>query len=95
MGKRRKKTAKPDEYRMALRSVPEWDDDDRMDDIVVRDVASFRMEQMDDAAWWMCCNLDDACEERLTLWVTYDKKTKEIVVRVTEYPDGDHIYESD
>lgn len=81
------------DYRMALRSVDEWNDEDRMDDIVVRHVDMFRMEQMDKRYWWMACYLDPNAEERLVFHVSYNKKTKEIEVHVEEYPQGDHIYE--
>lgn len=80
-------------YRLALRSVEEWNDRDRMDDVVVNDVSMFRMEQMSANDWWICCYLDDAGNERVTWHARYDKKLRELVIHVTEYPDGDHIYE--
>lgn len=83
------------DYRMALRSVEEWEDPDRMDDIVVNDVSMFRMEQMSERHWWMQCHLGPGYDDYITFDVYWDRKLKEVVVRVTEYPAGDHVYEDD
>jgi hypothetical protein len=82
------------DYRLALRSVPEWGDEDRMDDIVVNDVACFRMEQMNANDWWMQLYLDDNPDgDYITFAIYYDKKLRELIVKATEYPSGDHVYE--
>jgi hypothetical protein len=82
------------DYRLALRSVPEWDDEHRMDDIVVNDVRCFRMEQMSARSWWLQCYLDDdPAGDYITFNIRFNWKTREIECHVTEYPDGDHTIE--
>jgi hypothetical protein len=50
-------------YRIALRD----DDDGCLDDVVARDVETFRAERMDRKSLFMCCNFEGG--ERLTFWV--------------------------
>lgn len=59
---------------------------EELDDIVVKDVETFRAEAMDDNVWWMCCYFRDG--ERLTFYVTRDKKPSRIVITATEEPSN-------
>lgn len=51
------------EYQIALR-----DDDMGLDDVVVKDVAMFRMERMDDDCVWLACYLTDGQEIVFDMW---------------------------
>ena len=62
-----------------------------MDDIVVNNVEMFRAEQMDTGVWWVCCYLRGGA--RLTFNVQAKCRPRRLEWRVTEYPDGDFIYE--
>jgi hypothetical protein len=50
-------------YQIALRH-----DDLGLDDVVVKDVAMFRMERMDDDYVWLACYLADGQEIVFDLW---------------------------
>lgn len=82
-----------DEYRIALRP-DDPADPERMDDIVVMDVKMFRAEQMSPGEWWVCLYLDGTVDQRLTFSVHARCRPRRIDWTVTEYPDGDHVYES-
>lgn len=73
-------------YRIALRP----DEDGALDDVVVKDVAMFRLERMDRRSWWLACFLDAACERQVTIWFSYHNG--EIVARCMEAP-GDVAFE--
>lgn len=55
------------DYQIALRH-----DDLGLDDIVVKDVAMFRMERMDDDYVWLACYLEDGQEIVFDLWINDD-----------------------
>ena len=104
-------TTEPD-YRIALRPYDleggksqqpsDWADDGTepvsppLDDIVVNDVAMFRMEDMG-GHFWMCCYLDDGPRyDRIGFTVRPGRRNKgepRIVVEACEYPEGDVEYE--
>jgi len=75
-------TSEP-EYRIALRP----DHEGQLDDVVVRDVTMFRMEDMGDS-WWLCCYLDGG-DDRICWDINH--RTGRAVV--TEWPEGDITYE--
>jgi hypothetical protein len=52
------------DYQIALRS-----DELGLDDVVVKDVAMFRMERMDDDYVWFACYLTDGQEIVFDLWL--------------------------
>lgn len=84
----------PDEYRIAVR--PHSQRPDQADDVVVNDVGMFRLEQMDRRTWWACCYLrgeDDG--NRIAFDIRYVNKEREVVVTVTEWPDGVAYEEND
>jgi hypothetical protein len=64
-----------DAYQIALR-----EDDMGLDDIVVKDVAMFRMERMDDDAVWIACYLNDGQEIVFDMW----RKGKKILYKARE-----------
>lgn len=76
---------KPAEYQIALRY-----DDLGLDDVVVKDVAMFRMERMDDDCVWLCCYLADGQRIDFDLW--REKKTIRYAERVFDLPDV--VYET-
>lgn len=86
-----------DEYRIALR--PDVDGEDPlnprtlMDDIVVRDVAMFRAEQMDVHSWWVCCYLNNDSQDRICWAVEASARPKRINWWTTEYPEEPVVYE--
>lgn len=80
-----------DAYRIALR--PHHEIEGAEDDIVVKDVEMFRMEQMDRRVWWACCYFPGT-EERIAWDIRWDYKLREVVVRTTEQPEG-FVYEED
>jgi hypothetical protein len=51
------------EYQIALRC-----DDLGLDDVVVKDVAMFRMERMGNDRVWLCCYLADGQRLDIDLW---------------------------
>jgi hypothetical protein len=51
------------DYQIALRH-----DDMGLDDVVVKDVAMFRMERMDDDHVWLACYLTDGQDIVFDLW---------------------------
>lgn len=63
------------------------------DDIVVKNVAMFRAEQMDRDEWWVCCYLNDAGTERICWCVKAEGRPKRIEWRTTEFPVDEVIYE--
>ena len=74
-------------YRIALR--PHYTIEGAEDDIVVNDVECFRMEQMDRRVWWACCYLrGEDMGNRIAWDIRWDYKTREVVVRTTEEPEG-------
>lgn len=77
-----------EEYRIAVR--PHDEHEDWCDDIVVKDVEMFRMEQMDRRVWWACCYLAGEEDEgnRIAFDIRYVAKEREVVVTVTEWPTG-------
>lgn len=77
-------------YRLALRPEPNQPDETLMDDVVVNDVSMFRAEMMSDKTLWLCCYLVGT-EERVDFWVSV--KRGKLRLHVTEYPDGDFVYE--
>lgn len=56
------------EYQIALR-----EDSLGLDDVVVRDVKTFRMERMNKNHVWLCCHLTDGQDIHFDLWL--DKTT--------------------
>ena len=52
------------DYQIALR-----EDDLGLDDVVVKDVAMFRMERMDNDYVWLACYLTDGQDIHFDLWV--------------------------
>lgn len=98
------------DYRIALRPYDrdlgrhpaDWDGDGTepvsppLDDIVVKDVAMFRMEDMG-GHFWMCCLLDDGPDhDRICFTVRPGRRKKgepRIVVEAYEYPQTDVEYE--
>lgn len=95
------------DYRIALRpytseggkgeSPDEWDDllSPPLDDIVVRDVAMFRMEDMGDH-FWMACYLDHGPDPDTLTFTVRRGRSKQgeppIVVEAYEFPDV--VYET-
>ena len=96
-----------DEYRIALRpydseggagqSPDEWDHDGSgpisppLDDIVVKDVSMFRMEDMGNHFWMACYFGDDG--DRICFSVRRGRPSKgepHIVVEAYEFPDVDY-----
>ena len=71
------------DYQIALR-----EDDLGLDDVVVRDVAMFRMERMDTDYVWLACYLTNGQEIVFDLW--RDKKTIKYKARL---PLPNVIYE--
>jgi hypothetical protein len=71
------------EYRIALRP----DHEGNLDDVVVRDVMMFRMEDMGDW-WWLCCYLDKE-GDRICWSIPHDSG----IARIIEWPEGDMAYE--
>ena len=69
--------------------------DTLLDDIVVRNVAMFRAEAMDDGEWWVCCYLgEEVGDERITWSVTAKCRPRRIEWNTTEYPmAADVVYE--
>lgn len=75
-------------YRLALRPGHHGE----LDDVVVRDVAMFRAEQMDETSWWMACSLAGDIHDRISFSVrAVDGKLE---VTVVEYPVSDVSYEA-
>ena len=80
-----KETSPLTDYRIALRP----NDEGLLDDVAVAGVDMFRMEQMSDNDWWLCCYLKDEDYGNRISWSAYfDKKTKNLVMTTTEYPNG-------
>lgn len=80
------------DYRIALRP----DGNGMTDDVVVRDVKMFRAEMMDDGALWMCCYLDDECEQRIDFWISTSTRRSKLLLQTTDVPPGDEfVYEND
>lgn len=73
----------PDDYQIALRH-----DDMGLDDVVVKDVAMFRMERMDDDYVWLACYLVDGQEIVFDLW----REKKKILYKTRE-PLPNVVYE--
>ena len=72
--------------RMALR--PYHDDPERLDDVVVKDVAMFRAEMMDDGALWMACHFADPEADDLHFWATAGKTGRaQLRLVATDVPD--------
>ena len=75
---------KPDKPEMALR--PYHDDPDRLDDVVVKNVAMFRAEMMDDGDLWMACYFDSG--EDLHFRAVAGKSGRaQLVLSATTVPD--------
>lgn len=74
------------EYRVALRAREPGGEE--LDDVVVKDVSMFRMEQMERGVWWACCYLEGNVEGRLAFHIRYDKQARDVVVTVSERPLG-------
>lgn len=87
------------DYRIALRpddhGADPFDHRTRLDDIVVRDVAMFRAEQMDVASWWVCCYLDNTTQDRICWSVNASARPRRIDWTGYEYPSGPVVYEHD
>ncbi len=86
------------DYRIALR--PDWREktdpmrhETRLDDIVVRNVAMFRAEQMDTHSWWVCCYLDHDTMDRICWNVSANARPKRLDWVTTEYPASSLVYE--
>lgn len=85
------------DYRIAIR--PDDRDDDPMnystlmDDIVVRDVAMFRAEQMDTHSWWVACYLNDDSGDRICWNVSAKARPRRIDWTTSEYPQEPLVYE--
>jgi hypothetical protein len=83
----------PESYRIALR--PDYNGE--LDDVVVRDVKLFRLERMGDDAWWMALYLSNEAHEELVFWIRRGRpretRGREVVINVTQLPEGDHVYE--
>jgi hypothetical protein len=76
-------------YQIALR-----EDDLGLDDVVVEDVAMFRMERMDTDHVWFACYLADGQDIHFDLWVegkTIKYKAREPLPRVAYEPRPAHI----
>lgn len=71
-------------YQIALR-----EDSMGLDDIVVRDVATFRLERMDDDCVWLACFLTDGQEIVFDMW----REGKKIIYKARE-PLPHVIYEA-
>jgi hypothetical protein len=70
-------------YDIALRE----DQHGNLDDVVVRDVETFRMERLDDQTFWISCSLLNG--ERITWVLGRGKEGEEILqVETTEYPQA-------
>lgn len=65
-------------YQIALRN-----DDLGLDDVVVKDVAMFRMERMADDCVWLACYLSDGQEIVFDLW----REGKNIVYKARDLPN--------
>src|SRR5688572_26158154 len=87
----------PETYRIALRpNDPEADPKNTetdLDDIVVRDVVTFRAEQLDDNLWWVACYLNGATHDRICWNVRYNHDTGQLEWYTTEFPDEPVVYE--
>lgn len=75
------------DYDIALR--PDYEHPTWLDDVVVKDVETFRAEDMGDW-WWLCCYFRDG--SRITWHIA--RKGKRVVMQTIEFPDGDHTYEA-
>jgi len=82
-----------DDYRIALRTLKDAGGKAHgipdppnapLDDIVVKDVECFRLEQMDDKVWFACCYLAGS-DERIVFHISY--RHGQIVVTSDEHPD--------
>jgi hypothetical protein len=70
---------------MALRPDDRYPDE--LDDVVVKDVETFRMEAMSDDVWWMCCYFRNG--ERVTWHATTAgpaNRRQRLAISTTEYP---------
>ena len=68
-------------YRIALRP----DQDGYLDDVVVKDVSMFRMEDMGDW-WWLCCYLAGT-DDRICFHIATQGRSKaRVVAQVTDTP---------
>lgn len=67
---------------MALR--PCHDHADLLDDVVVKNVQTFRMEAMDEDNWWLCCYFANG--ERVTFNAQALSRPRRLEVSVTETP---------
>ena len=80
----RGETLKKREYQIALRN-----DGFGLDDVVVKDVAMFRMERMDKENVWVACYLTDGQEIHFDLW----REGKMVKYKAREYQLPDVVYE--
>ncbi|MCV2393900.1 hypothetical protein OEB99_06235 [Actinotalea sp. M2MS4P-6] len=61
--------------------------DDRLDDVVVRDVSMFRAEMLDARTLWLACYLKDADGESGRVVFEVTSHGGALTLRVTEGPD--------
>lgn len=94
MSRRRRSREGDGDYRIAVRptradSGVEVGDRRDVDDVVVQDVETFRLEQMDRNNWFACCFLrgEDGAN-RIAFSIRYEPHLDDVVVQVTEWPEG-------
>ena len=60
-----------------------------VDDVVVNDVETFRLEQMDRNFWFACCYLtgEDGAN-RIAFNICYRPEQDDVIVSVTEWPEN-------